>query len=68
MLSKSHYAKYNQGNCSLEEDEKMDILWYYPYEIELMLNKYGFELTQRISRVLNGSDHITIVAQANKKK
>lgn len=68
MVSKSHYAKYSQGNCSLEEDEQMDILWYYPYEIELILNKYGFELIQCIPRVLNGSDHITIVAQSTKKK
>lgn len=62
LLSKAHYTKYSGGRIVHEEDEEMDILWYFPYEMELLLEKYGFKEIQRVNRFLNGSDHTTFVA------
>ncbi len=64
MLSKTHYTKYSKDKVIAQEDEQMDILWYYPFEMELMLEKQGFKNIKRINRVLNGSDHITFIATA----
>lgn len=66
MFSKNHYAKFKNGVCLLEEDEQMDILWYYPYELELILEKFGFTIKKRLDRFLNGAEHITVIAQVNK--
>ena len=62
-LSKTRYTKYLGEKVVAEEDEQMDILWYYPYEMELMLEKYGFKDIRIIKRFLNGSDHMTFVAE-----
>ena len=62
MLSKSDYTKYSNGKVVAEENEEMDILWYYPYEMELMLERYGFTQVKRVNRFLNGGDHITFIA------
>lgn len=62
MLSQSHYFKYSNAKVIAEEKEQMDILWYYQYEMELMLEKHGFTDIQTIHRFLNGSDHVTFIA------
>ena len=64
VLSKTHYAKFSGKTLVKEEQEQMDILWYYQYEIELMLEKYGFKQIQKTKRFLNGSDHMTFISIA----
>lgn len=63
MLSKTRYSKFAGKTLIKEEQEQMDILWYYPFEMELMLEKYGFTHIKQIKRFLNGSDHMTFVAE-----
>lgn len=63
MLSKSHYIKYKNNIKIAEELEQMDILWYYPFEMELLLEKYGFKNIKCINRFLNGGDHMTFVCE-----
>ena len=41
-----------------------DMLWYYPFEMELMLEKYRFTDVRRINRFLTNSDHTTFIATA----
>lgn len=62
-LSKTRYTKYLGENIISEEDEQMDILWYYQHEIELMLEKFGFTQIAHVIRFLNGSDHMTFIAE-----
>jgi SAM-dependent methyltransferase len=63
MFSETHYEKMVDRRVIATADEKMDILWYYPYEIELMLEKHGFNKIKRMNRFLNGSNHITVIGQ-----
>lgn len=65
-LSKTRYTKYANEKAIAEEDEQMDILWYYPYEMELMLKKHGFKHIRKIKRFLNGVDHMTFIATVEK--
>jgi SAM-dependent methyltransferase len=62
MLSKSDYTKYSNDKIVAEESEQMDILWYYQYEMELLLEKHGFTQIKQVKRFLNGGDHITFIA------
>lgn len=65
-LSKTRYTKYSGEKAIAKEEEQMDILWYYPYEMELMLEKHGFKHIRKIKRFLNGSDHMTLIATVEK--
>lgn len=66
-LSKTRYTKYLREKAIAKEEEQMDILWYYPYEMELMLEKHGFKHIRKIKRFLNGSDHMTFIAEKGRK-
>ncbi|KTD04004.1 methyltransferase, ubiE/COQ5 family [Legionella geestiana] len=63
LLSKTQYKKYSNDTCLLEENEQMDILWYYPFEMRLMLEKYDFKNIKFVTRYLNGGDHLTFIAE-----
>lgn len=63
MLSKYKYIKYQNNKIIAEESEKMDILWYYPLEMELLLEKHGFNNIKRINRFLNGGEYITFICE-----
>ncbi|MCW5588306.1 MAG: class I SAM-dependent methyltransferase [Legionellales bacterium] len=63
LISKSHYAKYSGDALIQEEYEEMNILWYYRHEMGLMLEKFGFKNIQYRKRFLNGSDHLTFIAE-----
>ena len=63
LLSKTRYTKYFEDKIVAVEDEQMDILWYYPFEMELMLEKYGFKEVRRVDRFLNGGEHMTFIAK-----
>lgn len=62
MHSKNKYVKYFNKKLIAEESEEMDILWYYSFEMELILEKYGFKNIKRIDRFLNQSQHMTFIA------
>ena len=53
---------YDTDKKFAQQDEQMDILWYYQFEIELILEKYGFKNIKRITRFLNGDNLMTFTA------
>ena len=63
MLSKTRYTKYAGDRMIAQEDEQIDILWYYPFEMELILEKYGFKNVRHVNRFINGGDHMTFIAK-----
>lgn len=63
LLSKTRYTKYLDEKVVSQESEQMDILWYYPFEMTLMLEKHGFKNIKQVNRFLNGSDHMTFIAE-----
>ncbi len=66
LFSKIHYTKYSNNKIVSEEDEQMNILWYYEFEMALLLEKFGFKDIKRVIRSLNGSDYITFIATVAK--
>lgn len=62
MLSKTSYKKMLLNNLISQENETINILWYYPFEIILMLERYGFSDIKRIDRFLNNHEQLTYIA------
>lgn len=62
MVCHSHYRKFYQEQLIAEEDEELHVCWYYPYEIELLLEKHGFQSIECINRLLNNEKHMTFIA------
>lgn len=46
-----------------EESEQMHICWYYRYEIELILEKYGFKNIQYQEEYFRDENHMIFVAE-----
>lgn len=63
ILSKTKYSELVHGNVVCQEEEQMYIAWYYRYEMELILEKFGFKNIHYQTRFLNNSDHMTFVAE-----
>lgn len=61
----STYTKWINEQCSAEEKEHMYLNWYYVYEVELILEKYGFKNIKHIDRFLNNENIMTFVAEVN---
>lgn len=59
----STYTKWVNGQCVAEEKEHMHLIWYYVYEIELILEKYGFKNIKHQDRFLNNENIITFIAE-----
>lgn len=59
----STYTKWINGQCIAEEKEHMYINWYYVYEIELILEKYGFKNIEHQDRFLNNENIMTFVVE-----
>lgn len=57
-----HYAKYSGKKIVAEEDEQMHMLWYYEFEMALLLEKFGFKDIKCITRLLNESGYMTFIA------
>lgn len=45
-ISQNHYQKRLNNQIAAEEDEDLLVRWYYPYEMELFLEKAGFSQIQ----------------------
>lgn len=63
IFSKIKYSEIVQDKVVRQEEEKMYVTWYYQYEMELILEKFGFRNIQCQTRFLNGSDHLTFMAE-----
>lgn len=63
IISKTIYTELISEKITRKEEEQIYICWYYRYEMELILEKYGFKKIQYLERFLNNSDHMTIVAE-----
>jgi len=63
ILGKSTYTKLVDGNIVAEEKEQMHICWYYRYEMELILEKYGYKNIHYQERFLNNENQMTFIAE-----
>jgi SAM-dependent methyltransferase len=43
IFSKSIYSKFTNNQMIATENEEMTLCWYYRYEMELILEKYGYK-------------------------
>jgi 2-polyprenyl-3-methyl-5-hydroxy-6-metoxy-1,4-benzoquinol methylase len=62
ILGKSTYTKWVDGNVVAKEQEQMYICWYYHYEMELILEKYGYKNIQYQERFQNNENLMTFIA------
>lgn len=65
ILSDSTYIKLVDGEVISQETEQMYVCWYYRYEIELILEKFGFKNIIFKERYLNGENQMTFIAERN---
>lgn len=65
IASENKYIKKLNDNIISEEIEHMHICWYYRYEMELILEKYGFKNISMQERFLNNENHMTFIAENN---
>jgi len=63
ILSKCQYSKIVNGTIVQQEEEQMYVAWYYQYEMKLILEKHGFKNINYVERFLNGSTHMTFIAE-----
>lgn len=63
IVSKTRYSKFIQEKIVAEEDEQIMLCWYYRYEMELILEKYGFKNIRCETRSLNNTDYMTFIAE-----
>lgn len=63
ITTESTYKKIVNGKFLKEENELLHICWYYQYEMELILEKYGFKNIKHVERFLNGENHMTFIAE-----
>ncbi|MCW5584473.1 MAG: class I SAM-dependent methyltransferase, partial [Gammaproteobacteria bacterium] len=57
IISKTKYTELLDDKAINQEEEQMYIAWYYRYEMELILEKFGFKNIRYENRFLNKSDH-----------
>lgn len=63
ILSDIKYNELINGSNISQEEERMYVCWYYRYEMELILEKFGFKNIRYNERYLNNSDHMTFIAE-----
>ena len=59
------YKKMVNGRVIAEESEQMHISWYYRYEMELILEKYGFKNIDYQEAYFNNEAHMIFIAEKN---
>lgn len=64
ILSKSIYTKLVGGKVVAQEKEQMYVSWYYHYEMELILEKYGYKNIRYQERFLNDVNQMTFIAES----
>lgn len=60
-ISKNQYQKYNGGQLVAVEDEEIIFRWYYRYEMQLMLEKAGFQVTEIVDKNFEPGLHSTVL-------
>lgn len=60
----SIYTKWVDGQCVAKEKEHLSLCWYYAYEMELILEKYGFINIKHQDRFLNNENIMTFIAES----
>lgn len=63
ITTDSNYKKMLHGKLLKEENEQIHVSWYYQFEMELILEKYGFKNIKHVERFLNGENHMTFIAE-----
>lgn len=62
------YTKWEDDQCVSEEKEHMNLCWYYLYEMELILEKYGFKNITHKEKFLNNENIMTFIAEVADEK
>lgn len=61
--SHSTYEKIIDGKVTTKEEDSMHLCWYFLYEFELILEKYGFSNVKRLKKVINDEELIVYIAE-----
>ncbi len=61
--SDSTYTKIVNGKIIAEEKEEMYLCWYYRYEMELILEKYGFKNITYKEEFFRNENHMIFIAE-----
>lgn len=63
ITSENKYTKTRDDQIIAEEPELLHINWYYHYEMELILEKYGFKNIKMHERILNNENYMTFITE-----
>ncbi|EKD71414.1 MAG: methyltransferase [uncultured bacterium] len=63
IISKTKYTEIINDKIVNQEEEQMYVAWYYRYEMELILEKFGFKNIRYEDRFLNKENHMTFIAE-----
>lgn len=66
--SQNLYEKIIDGKVSAREEESMHLCWYFLFEFELILEKYGFCNIKTFKKVINQEELIVFVAEKSLPK
>ncbi len=61
--SESVYTKIINNKIVAEEKEQMHVSWYYRYEMELILEKYGFKNIECREEFFRNENHMIFIAE-----
>lgn len=64
IFCESVYTKISNDKVIATENERMYISWYYRYEMELILEKYGFQNITYQEKHFTNEDHMIFIAEA----
>lgn len=62
----SRYIKIMNDKIVVEEKEEMVLCWYYHYEMELILEKYGFKNITYKEKFFRNENHMIFIAENTK--
>tara|TARA_B100000989_G_C19521430_1_gene464373 strand:+ start:1855 stop:2604 length:750 start_codon:yes stop_codon:yes gene_type:complete len=61
MLSKLFYTKLSDNKCIEQEEERLHICWYYPHEMNLILEKHRFHNIKYEQRNISSGEYVTFI-------
>ncbi len=61
--SRGNYEKSEEGVIIARESEDLYIHWYYRYEFELIMEKYGFKILEIHTNNINGQEYKVYVVE-----
>ncbi len=65
-LSQDIYEKVKDDKIIATEKETLHLVWYFEYEFELLLEKYGFHDIQKVHKIIGQERLVTYIATKDK--